>query len=128
MIDNKSDFKFETKLHDNYILAESSGTETAENMAYLYEEIIKKFIEWNCNRVLYIEGFTNQISLQDMFIVWRKIFRIVEEKEISGKIAVFDKNRDDHTINMISESLAAARGINARVFNDIDEAVAWLRM
>jgi len=33
-----------------------------------------------------------------MFIVWRKIFRIVEEKEISSKIAVFDKNRDEYTI------------------------------
>ncbi len=126
MSDKSSEFRFDIKLQDNYILAESYGTESPENMSHVYKEIIDKVIEWDCNRVLYVEGFTNQISLQEMFIVWQNIFRIVEEKMIKGKIAVFDRNRDDHTINMISESLAAARGINARVFNNLDDAVAWL--
>jgi len=125
--DKNSDFRLDIKLQDSYILAESYGTESPENMFHVYKEIINKIIEWDCNRVLYVEGFTNQISLQEMFIVWQKIFRIVEEKMIKGKIGVFDKNKDDHTVNMISESLAAARGINARVFNSFDEAVAWLK-
>jgi len=127
MSDKNSDFRFDIKLQDNYILAESYGTESPENMSHVYRQIIDKVIEWDCERVLYIEGFTNQISLQEMFIVWQQIFRIVEEKMIKGKIAVYDNNRDDHTINMISESLAAARGINARVFNNVDEAVALLK-
>ena len=62
-----------------------------------------------------------------MLLVWRKIFRIVEEKEINGSIAVFDEVKDDHTINVFSESLASAQGINAKVFNNLDEAIAWLK-
>lgn len=127
MSDQNSDFQFDIKLRDEYILAESVGTETPENMSYVYEEIIKKVIEWDCERVLYIERLSNQIPLEDMLLVWRKIFRIVEEKEINGSIAVFDEVKDDHTINVFSESLASAQGINAKVFNNLDEAVAWLK-
>lgn len=121
------DFKFDIRLQDNYIRAESTGTETPDTMIYIYEEIIKKVIEWDCNRVLYIEGLLNQISIQDMLIAWRKIFRTVEDNNISGRIAVFDRNQDDYTINLVSESLANARGIEAKVFNDIDTAIEWLK-
>jgi len=127
MRNRNSDFQFDIRLQDDYILAESIGSETPENMSYVYEEIIKKVIEWNCERVLYIEGFSNQIPLQDMLLVWRKIFRILEENKINGSIAVFDKIKDDHTINIVSESLASAQGINAKVFNNLDEAIAWLK-
>ena len=122
-----SDFKFAIKLQDEYILAESSGNETPENMLYVYEEIIGKIIEWECERVLYIEGLLNQIPLQDMFVMWRKVFRIVDEKNINVRIAVFDRVKEDHTINIVSESLAKARGINAKVFNNLEDAITWLK-
>lgn len=127
MNEKNSDFKFDIKLQGEYIHAESSGTETTENMTYVYETIIEKVIEWDCDRVLYIEGFSNQISMQDMILQWRRIFNIVEQKNIEGRIAVFDKVKDDHTINIVSESLAKAQGINAKVFNNLDEAIAWLK-
>ena len=127
MNQHNSDFNLDIKLQDGYILAESSGTETPGNMACVYEEIINKVIEWNCSRVLYIEGFANQISMHEMFIVWNNIFRIVEENNINGRIAVYDKVKDDHTVNLVSESLASARGINAKVFNNLDKAIEWLK-
>jgi hypothetical protein len=114
-------------LQDDYILAEASGIETAEIMLKVYEEIIDKVIAWKCNQVLYIEDFSNQIPLEEMLLVWRKIFRIVEKKNVHGRIAVFDRVKDDHTINTVSESLAQAHHINARVFNNLDQAIAWLK-
>lgn len=127
MQSNETDFRFDISLKDNYILAEAYGNETPENITRVYEEIIYKIIEWNCNRVLYMEHLSNQISLQDMLIMWKNIFRLVEEKNISGRIAVYDSVKDDKTVNLISESLAGARGINARVFNDPGAALDWLR-
>jgi hypothetical protein len=120
------EFKFAIKLQDDYILAEASGIETADIMLKVYVEIIDKVIEWKCNQVLYIEDFSNQIPLEEMLLVWRKIFRIVEDRNIHGRIAVFDRVKDDHTINTVSESLAQAQGINARVFNKLDQAITWL--
>jgi hypothetical protein len=122
----ETDFRFDISLKDSYILAEANGNETPENISHVYEEIIYKMIEWNCNRVLYIEHLSNQISLQDMLIMWKNVFRLVEEKNISGRIAVFDSVKDHKTINLISESLAGAQGINAKVFNDPDAALSWL--
>jgi len=121
------DYKLEIRLQGDYILAESSGVETPENMLDVYEKIINKVIECKCNRVLYIEGFSNQISMEEMMLIWRKIFKLIEKHNIDGRIAVFDRNKDDFTINMVSESLAGAQGINAKVFSNIDNAVAWLR-
>jgi hypothetical protein len=121
------DFEFDITLQNEYIHAESRGTETPENMVYVYENIIKKVIEWDCDRVLYIEGFSNQIPIEDMFVEWRKIFSMVEQKNIKGRIAVFDRVMDDHTINIVSESLAKARGIDAKVFNNLEDAITWLK-
>lgn len=126
MIDQNTDFEFNIVLQDGYILAESSGKETPENMAYVYETIIDKIIEWNCNRVLYIERFTNQIPMQDMLLVWQDIFRKVDERDVDGRIAVYDSVKEDYTINTVSESLASAHGINARLFTELDDALAWL--
>ena len=122
-----SDFQLDIRLEDGYIYAESFGTETPDTMRHVYEQIVEKMIEWECNRVLYIEGFTNQISIQDMLLEWRQIFRMVEENNIKGYIAVYDKVKEDRTVNLVSESLANARGINAKVFNDLDEAKLWLK-
>ena len=126
MAESNTDFHLDISLRDNYILAEASGKETPENMAFVYEEIINKITEWDCDRVLYIEHFANQISLQDMLIMWQKIFRLIKEKGIDGRIAVFDSVNSDHTVNLISESLACEQGINARVFTDLDAAIAWI--
>jgi len=123
----ENDYKLEIILQGDYILAETSGIETPENMLDVYEQIINKVIEWKCNRVLYIEGFSNQISMEEMMLVWRKIFKLVGDRDIEGRIAVFDKNKDDFSINMVSESLAGAQGINAKVFSSINNALAWLR-
>jgi hypothetical protein len=127
MSDQNTDFEFNILLKDGYILAESSGEETPENMAYVYETIIEKIAEWNCNRVLYIEKFSNQIPMQDMLLVWQNIFRKVEDSGVAGRIAVYDSVKEDYTVNTVSESLASAHGINARVFTDLDEALAWLQ-
>lgn len=127
MSDQNTDFEFNIVLKDGYILAESSGEETPENMAYVYETIIEKIAEWNCNRILYIEKFSNQIPMQDMLLVWQDIFRKVEDSGVAGRIAVYDSVKEDYTVNAVSESLASAHGINARVFTDLDEALAWLQ-
>ena len=124
----ENDYKLEISLQGDYILAESSGIETPENMFHVYEQIINKVVEWKCNRVLYIEDFVNQISIEEMMLIWRRIFKLVQERNIDGRIAVFDRNKDDFTINMVSESLAGAQGINAKVFSNLDAALGWLRM
>ena len=126
MQDQKVNFGFSIMMESDYIRAESSGEETPDIMFSVYKQIIGKILEWDCDRVLYIEGFVNQIPVEDMMLVWRKIFGLVKQKNIGGRIAVFDRVTDDLSINTISESLAKAQGIDARVFNDLDEAISWL--
>lgn len=115
------------ELRDGYIHAESHGIETLEGSTELFTTIISKIIEWDCDRVLYVENFTNQIPINEMLIMLEEVFKLVEEKNINGRIAIYDSNLDDLKANILSESLAESRGINARIFLDREHALDWLK-
>jgi len=115
------------ELRDGYIHAESFGIETMAGTTALFTEIITKVIEWDCDRVLYVENYTNQIPLSEMLSMLEKVFDLVKEKGIIGRIAIYDSNINDQEINMLSGSLAGSRGINAKIFLGQEQALDWLK-
>lgn len=115
------------ELKDGYIHAESFGIETLERSTVLFTTIIEKVVEWQCDRVLYVENYTNQIPLNEMLTMLEQVFKQVEEMGIHGRIAIYDSNVNDQEINMLSESLAGSRGISAKVFLDQEQAIDWLK-
>jgi hypothetical protein len=114
------------ELRDGYIHAECSGIETLARSTEVFTTIITKVIEWECDRVLYVEHYTNQIPLSEMLTMLEQVFKLVEEQGINGRIAIYDSNINDQEINMLSGSLAGSRGINAKVFLDQEQAIDWL--
>lgn len=115
------------EMRDGYIRVESHGQESLENSIRLFREIINKVIDWDCDRVLYVENYTNQIPMDEMLQMLEEIFRQVKENGIDGRIAIYDTNIDDHAVNLVSEMLAGAHGINARIFPSEEEAIDWLK-
>lgn len=112
---------------DGYIRAECGGTETVENSIAIFTEIINRVVEWDCDRVLYVEHYANQIPMNEMLKMLEYVFALVRQKGINGRIAIYDSNINDRTINLLSESLAGAHGINARVFLSEEQAIDWLK-
>lgn len=115
------------ELRDGYIHVESYGIETLERSTELFTTIITKVVEWDCDRVLYVENFTNQIPLSEMLSMLEQVFSLVKEKGINGRIAIYDSNTNDHEVNMLSQSLAGSRGISAKIFPDQEQALVWLK-
>ncbi|MCG6887345.1 MAG: hypothetical protein LJE74_09060 [Proteobacteria bacterium] len=121
------DYNFKIEQRDGYIYAESSGHETLENSRAVYESIIKKIIEWNCNKVVYIEGFENQIPISEVCVLMDTIFKEVKTAGLKVRFAFYDRNGDHDAVNLLSESLAGAQGINAKVFQNEEDAIAWIK-
>jgi len=115
------------ELRDGYIYVESFGIETQARTTTMFTAIIEKVIEWQCDRVLYIENFINQIPLSDMLSLLEQLFKKVEEEKINVRLAIYDSNINDQDINMLASYLAGTRGIHVKIFLSPEQAIDWLK-
>jgi len=115
------------ELRDGYIHVESFGIETLERSTAMYTAILEKVLEWQCDRVLYVENFTNQIPLNEMLSMLEKLFKLVEAAKINVRLAIYDSNINDQEINMLASYLAGTKGIHVKVFLSPEQAIDWLK-
>ncbi len=115
------------ELRDGYIHAESFGTETLARTTTIFTAILEKVVEWQCDRVLYIENFSNQIPLSEMLSLLEDLFKQVEEAKINVHLAIYDSNINDQDINMLASYLAGTRGIHVKIFLNPEQAIDWLK-
>lgn len=112
---------------DGYLYAETTGRETADVMYSVFMTLIDHVVETDCNRVLYVEGFDNQIPVPEMVHVIDKIVDAAQQAGIHARFAVYDRNVDHAEANIAVGTLARARGIHARTFGSLADAVAWIK-
>ena len=115
------------ELRDGYIHAESFGTETLARTTTIFTAILEKVVEWQCDRVLYIKNFSNQIPLSEMLSLLEDLFKQVEEAKINVHLAIYDSNINDQDINMLASYLAGTRGIHVKIFLNPEQAIDWLK-
>lgn len=115
------------ELRNGYIHAESFGIETLERSTVMFSAILEKVIEWQCDRVLYIENFINQIPLTEVLSLLEQLFKLVEEEKINVRLAIYDSNVNDQEINMLASYLAGTRGIHVKIFLSPEQAIDWLK-
>lgn len=123
----RTDYTLHVEARDGYLYAETSGHETADVSYSVFMTLIDHVVETGCNRVLYVEGFDNQIPIPEMVHVIEKAIDAAQQAGVHARLAVYDRNAAHAEANAISESLAGVRGINARVFDDLDDAIAWIK-
>ncbi|HID49000.1 MAG TPA: hypothetical protein EYP40_05190 [Chromatiales bacterium] len=121
------DYEFSIEKRDGYLYAIASGYETFDNSLAVYEAILKKMIEENCYRVVYVEEFENQIPVPQLCRLMDILLRKVKEVGIDIRFAFYDRKEEHHRENILAESLAGAHGINIRVFPSEMAAIEWIQ-
>lgn len=114
--------KFEHR--PKYLYAYVSGEKDSYEISKQYwTEIAERLKESGFDRVLIDEDIEEVVSLMDEF----QLVSELPEIGFTGiRIAFYDRKIEHKDLNEFGELVASNRGMNARVFNDLELAVAWI--
>lgn len=108
----------------DYILADFSGEFSVDAGKQCVDRMVEACSEYNRSAVL----LDCSKMMGHLTIMGR--FQVVEYGQIArgtiSRLALVGRTEDTLPDNFV-ENVAANRGVNLRVFTDIDEAVEWLR-
>ena len=119
------DFTLRFEQKDGYLYAFVTGPKDSLQIADEYwKRIHAKAVELESDRVLVEEDFPNQVSTAEMF---QGAETIAEMFRGLAKVAHLDQRVSDMSLNRFGETVAANRGLLARVFNNRNDAEKWLK-
>ena len=110
--------------HPLYLHAKASGTHSTENVLRFLSEVHEACMERRCPAALLELGFTGP-SL-DAGGIFRVIMERSEEAKKLRKIGYVDPTPRDRERVRFAENVAFNRGVNVRLFQDVESARAWL--
>jgi len=125
-IDGEGFLSYEMKVTfmGQYVEALSIGEKSARTADKLWAEIIQVCQEQDCYRVLGIAESTRQMTVMDS-INHEELFKKFGVTP-KYKIAWTESNRQEFEKLKNLEIILVNRGYRGKVFNDVDEARAWL--
>jgi hypothetical protein len=113
---------------DNYIRVEASGNRVpgrlAEDAIQLWAKVSEHCRVKNISNILAIYNISGNIPSQVIIDVTRNPESFGWNKSL--KLALVDLNEDSRKGNYLTEAIAARRGYAFRVFDNEEEARAWL--
>lgn len=110
---------------DGYLYAFISGKEESVFLALKYwKYIIDECKKRGFEGLLVEEDFPNQLSATDMYTITSGISKM---EPLGLKIAFVDRVSEHNKLNLFGETVAVNRGVNGRVFTEIEDAEAWLK-
>ena len=122
--DFTSDYRLIFEERDNYLYVFVAGPkDSAEVSIRFWTEIHKKTTALGTQKLLVEEDFPNQISTIDMF---ESANFVCETFRGKIKIAHVDARLSHIDLNSFGETVAVNRGLDAAVFDNIEDAIKWL--
>ncbi len=119
------DFEIEYEAREGYLFAQVSGPKDSVDVSKrFWDAIIARMNEIGEDRVLVVEDFPNQLSPADMYAIAVIVSKLFRQPK---KLALVDTCASHYELNAFGETVATNRGAAARAFNDMDDAIAWLR-
>jgi hypothetical protein len=107
-----------------YLHARATGAHTSQNAARFMREVHQACVERKIDSVL-IEMAMTGPSLPPA-----EIFAVVADRSFEGsrmrRVAYVDPTDRDPTRMKFAETVAVNRGVNVRLFRDVEEAHRWL--
>lgn len=111
-------------LRDGYVLAEASGKRSMEDSANLARSFAKFADEHGVFNVLLILDLKGRLDEFQMYDLASRF----EEYGLDSRfrLAIIDHNEETKPERDFMEDVVVNRGLNARVFDKEDDALAWL--
>ena len=119
------DYKLKKEDKGDYLYFHVTGTDSLEVSKAFWREIIETSTNLNCQKILVDEELEGSVPVGDIFEVITSGLDIHDV--MSMKIAFVDRFSEQMEENIFGERVATNRGINGKVFNNIEEAEQWLR-
>ncbi len=117
-------FKLDFEIRPGYLLARASGPDDNREISRLmWEGIAAEVRRLDARRLLVEESFPNQVGTDDMYEVGELIARLFPA---GMRIAHVDLCAADMALNAFGATVVNAGGVQAGVFHNRGEAVAWL--
>jgi len=119
-----SNFELHLEKRDHYLYAFVSGPKDNEEISKrFWMEILTRAEELNIRKILVEEDFPNQLTTLEVVKVTEFVANNFRK---AFKIAHVDKHASDLDLNNFGETVARNRGLRVRVFQNVEEAEAWL--
>jgi hypothetical protein len=119
------DYTLKKEDRGDYIYFHVTGSDSLEVSKAFWREIIETSTQQNYKKILVDEDLEGSVPIGDVYEVITSGLDIGDIRSI--KIAFVDKYQEHMAENIFGESVATNRGLNAKVFTNIDEAEQWLR-
>lgn len=110
--------------HSDYVHAIATGTHSAQNVLRFLAEAYEACVKRGHTSVLVEVNFTGP-SL-DVTSIYRVISQRVAEATKLARVAYVDSSGRDANRKEFAESVALNRGVNVRLFSDLEAARRWL--
>lgn len=118
-------YNLQVEKRDDYLYFYVTGRDSLEVSKAFWREIIETTIKLRYNRILVDEDMDGSVPIGDVYEVITSNLVIPEVR--SFKFAFVDRRLEQSKENIFGETVAKNRGIDARVFTDIEEAKQWIR-
>jgi len=116
-------YKITYKEFGDYLYCYVEGKDTQQTTLGFWLDIAAKVRDLGYDKVLVEEDLEGEISITELYEV---LTQGAEMEMIGFRIAFFDRHADHDEVNQFGETVAKNRGIDGRVFTDIEEAKTWL--
>lgn len=110
--------------HEKYLYAMVEGDQdTYEISRQYWQEIADECNASGCTHLLVYEDIPEAVSPAD---VYHLVIDLASMGLIGVKVAFVDKYTEQQELNEFGVLVGTNRGMNAKAFNDLDEARSWL--
>ena len=119
------DYTLKKEDRGDYIYFHVTGSDSLEVSKAFWREIIETGTQLKYKKILVDEDLEGSVPIGDIYEVITTGLDIGDVR--SMKIAFVDRYLEQMEGNIFGEKVATNRGINAKVFTNIEEAEQWLR-
>lgn len=123
-IENDKPYHLTFEQRPGYLYAYVAGEEDNYEISRAYwQEIADQCKERKCSKVLVVEDIVECGTIAEAYQLCSEFPQM---GYIGIKVGFVDRYLDQQEANQFGELVAVNRGINAKVFNDVEEAEKWL--
>lgn len=120
-------FKLTTRLHNDILIATPTGDRNLETIVGIVEEIERLAKQHRKIKVLVdVRDLKGNLSVFKIFDLVTGCFKNLRENRVIRKGAILDDNLS-YSRHIFLENVAVNRGYNFRVYENLDEALEWLK-
>jgi hypothetical protein len=119
-----SSYELEFEDRGDYLYARLTGRDSVDAGLHYWQAIADRAVELGHKKILVHENMLGRLTKAQMFDL---VTRLVQPEYLGIRIAFFDENLDDSTLNALGQLVAVNRGATVEIFPSLQAAQHWIK-